>query len=124
MSKRQKLHAALAAVLLVLLAVFLLFRPNFLELEDGEKVFTFQLPGGHLPGGSVGADLLEQLQERHGGDITCSFHYLGRDLRGGQYLYCIVDVDGATLRYIAADDGDINSEKRAEILWDTLYEGY
>lgn len=51
MSKRQKLHAALAAVLLVLLlAVFLLFRPNFPEVGNGEKVFTFQLPGGHLPG--------------------------------------------------------------------------
>ena len=42
----------LLLLLLVLLAVFLLFRPNFLDVGGGEKVFTFQLPGGHLPGGS------------------------------------------------------------------------
>ena len=120
---RQKTHARLAALLLVLLVIFLLFRPNLLQNGDGERVFTFQLPGAARPGGSVGADLLEQLKARHGEDIYCSFHYLGRDLRGGQYLYCIVDTAGQTLRYIAVDDGDLNREKRAGILWDTIYEG-
>ena len=116
--RRQKTLAKLAVVLLVLLVIFLLFRPNYLDIGGGEKVFTFQLPGETQPVGSAGDELLSQLQERHGEDIVCSFHYLGRDLHGGQYIYCIVDVEGQTLRYVAVDD------MRIEVLWDTLYEGY
>ena len=121
--RRQKILAKLAVLLLVLLLIFLLFRPNYLAIGGGERVFTFQLPGETQPGGSAGADLLAQLQERHGEDILCRFHYLGRDFGGRQYIYCIVDVEAQTLRYIAVDDGDAMSEKRAEILWDTIYEG-
>jgi len=122
--RRQKKLAKLAVLLILLMVIFLLFRPNYLAIGGGERVFTFQLPGETQPGGSAGADLLTQLQERHGEDIVCSFHYLGRDLDGLQYIYCIVDVEGQTLRYVAVDDGDLNSERRAEVLWDTLYDGH
>ena len=114
----------LVILILVLLVIFLLFRPNLLYIGGGERVFTYQLPGAAQPGGSVSADLLAQLQERHGAEIQCTFHYLGRTLDGRQYIYCILDVEEQTLRYVAVDDGDLNSEERAEVLWDTLYEGH
>ena len=48
--------------LFVLLVLLLLLRPGFLTLGNGERVFIFRLPGESTPGGSVGADLTEQLQ--------------------------------------------------------------
>ena len=115
MSREFKLR--LLALLLCLLVLFLLFRPNFLEVREGERIFVFQLPGEARPGGSVGADLKEQLLPRHGAAVY-SFHYLGRSLQGRQYILCLAD----DTRYIAVNE--LGNEVRAYVLWDTMYEGY
>lgn len=109
-------------VLFLLLLAFLLFRPNFLQLGEREQIFVYRLPGGAVPGGSAAADLAEQLRERHGENVECRFRYLGRGLDGTQYISCIVDLGTQLIYYIAVDDGDLMSEKRAEVLWETMYE--
>lgn len=109
---------------LVLLLLFVILRPGILSLGNGETVFVFRFPGERQPGGSTGADLAQQLHEKHGEDIEYSFRYIGRDFHGVQYMNCIVDMDGQSLLYIAVDDGDLTSSMRARVLWDTLHRRY
>ena len=161
---RKRAKVALAAICLCVLAVAVL-RPRPVSLAGGEKIIVYTPLSGPVPGGSAHADLLEELAVRYGEDgvrtkiFDCiwsdedgivnaevydtsnyEFEYLGRGLRGGNYILCTVNTARTVVcdeenmepipdttrvcTCIGYDDAIPNSRARAEVIWDTLEEEY
>ena len=154
--RRAMLGIACAAIL-VILAVCV-FQIRIISLENGEKTIVYTIPFGYRPGGSARSDLISELENVYGeegvqtGPIRCNWQgedatvydtstyeieYLGRSVKGGNYLACkvitvrtVITDGGETLNtqrtsvYIGYDDTIVGSRERAKILWETLTEDY
>ena len=155
MKKRTKVLLAVVCVCILAVAVF---KPQLLALADGERILVFIPLSGPVPGSSAYSDLYEDLavyygeegvavESRLSGEDNATvydtseyeFQYLGRGIRGGNYILCTVNTvqtvvfedeekivpDTARVcTCIGYDDAILNSRARAKILWETLKEEY
>lgn len=131
----KKYREVILVVICVCISAALVFQVHLVRLWNGEQMLVY-VPLSHHPGGSVGADLKEQLVPLYGGDDveaegtdgswqgkdavvydipSYEFSYLGRAFGGGDYLACKV----TTTRTVILDGESLPATTR-----ESLYLGY
>lgn len=122
---KKQIKIILEAVGVIILAISV-FQIKIISIGDGERTLVYTIPFAGRPGGSVHADLVEELVPVYGEDgsqtvgLPCKWQgenataydaadyeirYLGRSIHGGDYLLCTV----TTVRTIILDDKERGS---------------
>lgn len=100
----------------ILILLFACTRIRIITVPNG-KVFLFNNPF-KTGSGSIGADLLEDFVENgKSSDNVKDIIYIGSNMDGAYYECQYVETDGTVTIYYGLDDNDLNSDKRAEVLW-------
>ena len=116
MDKSVSLGRMITISVVILILLFICTRIRIITVPDG-KVFLFNNPL-KTGSGSIGADLLEAFIENgKSSDNVKDIIYIGSNMDGAYYECQYVETDGTVTIYYGLDDNDLNSDKRAEVLW-------
>ena len=148
--KTIRIVGIVAVVVCIAVSALAVLRVRYISIGNSGRIFLYTPLGKNSIGGSAQSDLTDQLRGKYGEDTVTSvlakdgltvnrtvwyeFEYIGRDLKGGNYVRCLavtvyteardggepVEIARRDCEYIGYDDGDLNSTARARILWDTL----
>lgn len=116
MDKSVSLGKIITISVVILILLFICTRIRIITVPNG-KVILFNNPF-KTGSGSVGADLLEDFVENgKSSDNVKDIIYIGSNMDGAYYECQYVETDGTVTIYYGLDDNDLNSDKRAEVLW-------
>ena len=116
MDKSVSMGKIITISVVILILLFACSRIRIITVPDG-KVFLFKNPF-KTRSGSIGADILEDFVENgKSSDNVRDIVYIGSNMDGAYYECQYVETDGTVTIYYGLDDNDLNSDKRAEVLW-------
>lgn len=116
MDKSVSMGKIITISVVILILLFACSRIRIITVSNG-KVILFNNPL-KTGSGSVGADLLEDFVENgKSSDNVKDIIYIGSNMDGAYYECQYIETDGTVTIYYGLDDNDLNSDKRAEVLW-------